>query len=720
MFNQVWIALVAIAFAVASVLAPGAPRPEMAPVNISLCAWAVDTQASTAVPGAHVSLMGLFSGTWQTLTSGTTDATGHVLLNYSGEGPERYALVKTNPAGYHSVSASGEGWTTISPDRVEAPAGTLGCATFVLAQDQAPPTATSTPRPTRTPGATPTFTPTPPTSTIYTICGRVITPSGSPLVGWAVRLDWFNGTSWVRPVATGISDSEGRFCLTTDTHGGPPEFTIVQQPVLPGWTPVDARPLVGGASVSGNYTVIWFTLGSPGTYSVVDFVRGQNTPTPTPSIPLSKVVGYVYEDLPSPVPLAGVRVRLYAVDGGVTELASTLTDSFGYFEFEGQFVPGTLAVLEEDLPGFFSTRSSGGERWTSIDKNRVESDGQIPIWGCLYFYDLREAAATPTNTAIPTETPTDTPTSTATATRTPTETIEPTATPTPEPPVATATPTDTAGPTATPTPEQPVATATPTDTAGPTATPTPELPAPTATPTPKPPAPTATPTPELPAATGTPTTTAEPTATATSELPSATATPTEEVPPPTATPTVKPPPSLTPTSTAAPANTPTATVSPEPTLEVSATPTPTVPPATATGTAVASATPTRTATLTPAAPTPSSTPTQSLPTSTATPAGTAFPATPTATQMPPTPTPTATGGVAPTSTPTQPPSPTEIPAPTATPVPPQPPVPTPTPLPTPERLPVTGGENPSPLPWTVALGASVLLPLLFVRRGRRV
>ncbi len=403
-----------------------------ASADVSLCAWVVDTEAGDAVPGAQVVLLGLRGATWETLASGVTDSAGHVLLNYSGESPDRYALVKTNPSGYNSVSASGEGWTTISPDRVEAPPGALGCATFVVAAIQPPATATSTPRPTKTPGNTPTHTNTPLVSTIYTLCGKVVTTGGEPLVGWAVRLDWYNGTSWTRPVASGVTDGAGNFCLTTDTHGGPSEFMVVQQPVLPGWTPVDAHDLAGSGLVI-DYTVYWVALGPPGTYNVVEFVRGQNTPTPTPPIPLSKVVGYVYEDLPEPVPLAGVTVRLYAVDGGMTELGSTLTDVFGYFEFEGQFAPGTLAAIEEDLPGFYSTRSDGGERWSVVNENRLHSDGEVPIWGCLYFYDLRQPTETPTSTSTPTQTPTptSTPTDTPTPTATSTGTSEPTATPTP-------------------------------------------------------------------------------------------------------------------------------------------------------------------------------------------------------------------------------------------------------------------------------------------------
>ena len=503
--------------------APRYAAPDAA--NVSVCAWVVDTQNNAAVPGAPVSLLGRFGGTWQTLASGVSDATGHVLLTYSGDTPDRYALVKTNPPGYNSVSAGGSGWTVVSPDRVESPDGALGCATFVVVTVQPTSTPTSTPRPSATPGNTPTRTPTPPVSTIYTLCGWVITPDGTPLAGWAVRLDWWNGTSWTRPVASGVSDANGRFCLTTDTHGGPPQFALVQQPVLPGWTAVDVRPLIGGGTVSDGYTVFTFGVGSPGTYNVVEFVRGQNTPTPTPPLPLSKVVGYVYEDLPSPVPIAGVPVRLYAVDGGMTPLGSTFTDAFGYFEFEGQYPPGTLAVVEEDLPGYFSTRSLGDDRWTPITPNRVESDGKVPVWGCLYFYDLRQPTATPTNTPTDTATPTPQPTATATPEPTATATPQPTATATPEPtatPAVGPSPTPTTAPGATSTPtrtatravtaaptstgQPPAPTATPTRTGSPapapTATPTrtPEGPAPTATNTPQPPAPTATPQPAPPPA----------------------------------------------------------------------------------------------------------------------------------------------------------------------------------------------------------------------------
>ena len=530
--------------------------------NVSVCAWVVDTQNNAAVPGAPVSLLGRFGGTWQTLASGVSDATGHVLLTYSGDTPERYALVKTNPPGYNSVSAGGSGWTVVSPDRVESPDGALGCATFVVVAVQPTSTPTSTPRPSATPGNTPTRTPTPPVSTIYTLCGWVITPDGTPLAGWAVRLDWWNGTSWTRPVASGVSDANGRFCLTTDTHGGPPQFALVQQPVLPGWTAVDARPLIGGGTVSDGYTVFTFGVGSPGTYNVVEFVRGQNTPTPTPPLPLSKVVGYVYEDLPSPVPIAGVPVRLYAVDGGMTPLGSTFTDAFGYFEFEGQYPPGTLAVVEEDLPGYFSTRSLGDDRWTPITPNRVESDGKVPVWGCLYFYDLRQPTATPTNTPTDTATPTPQPTATATP--------EPTATATPEP-TATATP----GPSATP---EPTATATPEPTAtatpGPSATPEPTAtatPGPSATPTATPAAgPSPTPT-TAPGATSTPTrtatraVTAAPTSTGQPPAPTATPTRTPEGPAPTATNTPQPPaPTATPQPAPPPAQ-PTAGPSPLPT-----------------------------------------------------------------------------------------------------------------------------------------------------------
>ena len=530
-----------------------------APIAISLCAWVVDTANNDAVPGAPVSLLGLYSGSWQTLASSVTDGAGHVLLNFDGEGPERFALVKTNPPGYNSVSATGSGWTVISPDRVESPPGTLGCATFVVVSLQATSTPTATPRPTNTPGNTPTRTPTPPTSTIYTLCGRVLTPDGTPLAGWAVRLDWFNGTTWTRPVATGVSDAAGNFCLTTDTHGGPGEFTLVQQPVLPGWTAVDVRPLVGGGTVSDGYTVFYFTVGPPGTYTVVEFIRGQDTPTPTPSLPLSKVVGYVFEDLlPMPFAIPGVTVRLYAVDNGATPLGTAITDAFGYFEFEGYYPPGTLAVVEEDLPGWYSTRSRADIRWTSINVNRIESDADVPIWGCLYFYDLRSPTATPTLTPTftPTNTPTDTPTSTPTAT--PTDTPEPTATPTPEP---TATPESTATPTTEPSP-----TATATSTAGPSPTPT-RTPTRTATTAPSAtpsatrtatPQPTGTGQPGEP--TGTPTATRTPTRTptATSELPGPTATPTTQPPGPTATPQpTDPPPGPTATPAAGPSPLPT-------------------------------------------------------------------------------------------------------------------------------------------------------------------
>jgi len=549
--------------------APRYAAPDAA--NVSVCAWVVDTQNNAAVPGAPVSLLGRFGGTWQTLASGVSDATGHVLLTYSGDTPDRYALVKTNPPGYNSVSAGGSGWTVVSPDRVESPDGALGCATFVVVAVQPTSTPTSTPRPSATPGNTPTRTPTPPVSTIYTLCGWVITPDGTPLAGWAVRLDWWNGTSWTRPVASGVSDANGRFCLTTDTHGGPPQFALVQQPVLPGWTAVDVRPLIGGGTVSDGYTVFTFGVGSPGTYNVVEFVRGQNTPTPTPPLPLSKVVGYVYEDLPSPVPIAGVPVRLYAVDGGMTPLGSTFTDAFGYFEFEGQYPPGTLAVVEEDLPGYFSTRSLGDDRWTPITPNRVESDGKVPVWGCLYFYDLRQPTATPTPQPTATATPgpsatptpqptaTATPEPTATATPGPSATPEPTATATPEP-RATATPEPTA--TATPGPSAtPERTATATPAVGPSPTPT-TAPGATSTPTRtatravtaaptstgQPPAPTATPTrtgSPAPAPTATPTRTPEgpaPTATNTPQPPAPTATNTPQPPAPTATPQPAPPP----------------------------------------------------------------------------------------------------------------------------------------------------------------------------------
>ena len=449
---------------------PATVAPE-APVTLSLCAWVVDTANNSVVPGAPVSLLGLFAGSWQTLASGVTDSAGHVLLNFDGEGPERFALVKTNPSGYNSVSATGSGWAVISPDRVESPPGTLGCATFVVVAIQPSATPTATPRPSNTPGNTPTKTPTPLLSTVYTLCGWVLTPDGAPLPGWAVRLDWYNGTTWTRPVASGVSDAQGKFCLTADTHGGPPQFALVQQPVLPGWTAVDVRPLVGGGTVSDGLTVFAFTVGAPGTYNVVEFIRGQNTPTPTPSIAPSKVVGYVFEDLlPMPLAIPGVTVRLYEVNGGATPLGTAVTDSFGYFEFEGYYPPGTLAVVEEDLPGWYSTRSRADIRWTSINVNRLESDGDVPIWGCLYFYDLRLATATPTNT------PTSTHTTEPTQTPTNTPIVESSATPTPEAPTATPTP---EAPTATPTPEAPTATPTP---EGPTATPTPE--APTATPTP--------------------------------------------------------------------------------------------------------------------------------------------------------------------------------------------------------------------------------------------
>ena len=557
--------------------APRYAAPDAA--NVSVCAWVVDTQNNAAVPGAPVSLLGRFGGTWQTLASGVSDATGHVLLTYSGDTPDRYALVKTNPPGYNSVSAGGSGWTVVSPDRVESPDGALGCATFVVVAVQPTSTPTSTPRPSATPGNTPTRTPTPPVSTIYTLCGWVITPDGTPLAGWAVRLDWWNGTSWTRPVASGVSDANGRFCLTTDTHGGPPQFALVQQPVLPGWTAVDVRPLIGGGTVSDGYTVFTFGVGSPGTYNVVEFVRGQNTPTPTPPLPLSKVVGYVYEDLPSPVPIAGVPVRLYAVDGGMTPLGSTFTDAFGYFEFEGQYPPGTLAVVEEDLPGYFSTRSLGDDRWTPITPNRVESDGKVPVWGCLYFYDLRQPTATPTPQPTATATPgpsatptpqptaTATPEPTATATPGPSATPEPTATATPEP-RATATPEPTA--TATPGPSAtPERTATATPAVGPSPTPT-TAPGATSTPTRtatravtaaptstgQPPAPTATPTrtgSPAPAPTATPTRTPEgpaPTATNTPQPPAPTATPQPAPPPaqPTAGPSPLPTPARLPTT----------------------------------------------------------------------------------------------------------------------------------------------------------------------------
>ncbi len=404
-----------------------------APADMSLCAWVVDTDVGNAVPGAQVDLLGLRGATWETLASGVTDGAGHVLLNYSGEDPDRYALVKTNPSGYNSVSATGSGWTVISPDRVESPPGTLGCATFIVVAVQPPPTATSTPRPSKTPGTPPTATATPLLSTVYTLCGKVVTTGGAPLIGWQVRLDWNNGTSWVRPVASGVTDGFGNFCLTADTHGGPSEFMVVQQPVLPGWTAVDARDLAGSGLVI-DYTVYWVALGPPGTNNVVEFVRGQNTPTPTPQIPLSKVVGYVFEDLlPMPLAIPGVTVRMYAVNGGVTPLGSTVTDAFGYFVFEGYYPPGTLAVVEEDLPGYYSTRSRADIRWTSISVNRIESDADVPIWGCLYFYDLRQPTETPTRTPTPTETstPTSTATDTPTATPTPTGTSEPTQTPTP-------------------------------------------------------------------------------------------------------------------------------------------------------------------------------------------------------------------------------------------------------------------------------------------------
>ncbi|GAB4410994.1 MAG: hypothetical protein Kow00123_24670 [Anaerolineales bacterium] len=530
---------------------------------MSVCAWVVDTQNNAAVSGAAVSLLGRFGGTWQTLANGVSDATGHVLLTYSGDAPDRYALVKTNPPGYNSVSAGGSGWTVVSPDRVESPDGALGCATFVVVAIQPTATFTPTPRPTSTPGNTPTKTPTPPVSTVYTLCGWVITPNGTPLVGWPVRLDWWSGTSWVRPVASGVSDVNGRFCLTTDTHGGPPQFALVQQPVLPGWTAVDVRPLIGGGAVSDGYTVFTFGVGSPGTYNVVEFVRGQNTPTPTPSLPLSKVVGYVYEDLPSPVPIAGVPVRLYAVDGGMTLLGATLTNEFGYFEFEGQYPPGTLAVVEEDLPGYYSTRSLGDDRWTPANPNRVESDGQVPIWGCLYFYDLRQPTPTPTATptSTPTSAPTDTPTPEPTATATPTP--EPTATWTPGP-------TDTPAPTPTPPPEE-TGTPGPTETPGPepTATPTPELPGtpvPTSTPGPSE-TPVSTPT-ATPTSTATRATTLAPTSTAMPSTPTATrtgspaptptSTPTPEVPAPTPSATSQPPaPTATPQPTPGPSPLPT-------------------------------------------------------------------------------------------------------------------------------------------------------------------
>lgn len=563
---------------------PHAALPRALPeaANVSVCAWVVDTQNNAAVPGAGVSLLGRFGGVWQTLATGVSDATGHVLLTYSGDTPDRYALVKTNPPGYNSVSAGGSGWTVVSPDRVESPDGALGCATFVVVAVQPTATFTATPRPSATPGATPTRTPTPPVSTVYTLCGWVITPDGTPLVGWPVRLDWWSGTSWVRPVASGVTDVNGRFCLTTDTHGGPPQFALVQQPVLPGWTAVDVRPLIAGGVVSDGYTVFTFGVGAPGTYNVVQFVRGRNTPTPTPSLPLSKVVGYVYEDLPSPVPIAGVPVRLYAVDGGMTPLGSTLTDEFGYFEFEGQYPPGTLAVVEEDLPGYYSTRSLGDDRWTPVNPNRLESDGKVPIWGCLYFYDLRQPTATPTATATatrtpeptatlePTQTPTAEPSATPEPTRTPT--VAPTATPTPEP-----TPTRTPEPTATPEPTQtPPVAPTETPTPGPTQTPTAEptaTPGPTQTPTQGPsptPGPTQTPTaPVAPTATPTP----EPTETS---VPGATSTPTR-----TATRAA----TLEPTSTALPATpTPTRTGSPAPGPTHTPTPTPVEPVPTPTGT----------------------------------------------------------------------------------------------------------------------------------------
>ncbi|MDH7490437.1 MAG: hypothetical protein QHH80_13155, partial [Anaerolineae bacterium] len=127
--------------------------------DVAVCAWVVDTQNNAAVPGATVTLLGRFGGTWQTLTSGVSDATGHVLLTYRGDTPDRYALVKTNPPGYNSVSAGGSGWTVVSPDRVESPDGALGCATFVVVAVQPTATFTSTPRPTATPGNTPTKTP---------------------------------------------------------------------------------------------------------------------------------------------------------------------------------------------------------------------------------------------------------------------------------------------------------------------------------------------------------------------------------------------------------------------------------------------------------------------------------------------------------------------------------------------------------------------------------
>ncbi len=605
----IWLGILALVL----VISPLSVRmPASADPSVSVCAWAKD-ELGNGLAGALMTLWGRSGGTWYTLASGYTDTTGNRLLIYTGPEYERYAVTEANPPGYVSVSASGLGWTTINADRVEATSPPPSCATFIDRPIQATSTPTLTRTRTSTPGPTNTPTRTPSVVTLYRIQGRVENTEGIGLAGWVVRADLWTGSSWQISADLVSTAWDGSFALEVNTVGLPGYFRIVQWQMRDGYTAVSASSTLPG-SVIVDATTILTTLPSPGTWGTATFVRQAPTPTPTNTPVNSHIVGYVLQDLPSPIAIPGVTVTLYQKlpDDSLILLAVDETDEFGFFEFVGQWPNMVLLLVETDPVGFYSTRAVGSARWHVITPNEIQSDPLPTHSDCLYFFDLPLPTATPTPTETPTASPTHTATSTPTNTGTPTPSPTATATLTSSAtPTATSTPTITPSPTSTHTPTA-TGTATPTTTATATSTATATHTA-TRTVTPSP----------TPTATSTATATHTATWTVTpSPTPTATSTPTLT---PTATPTHTPThtPTATPTHTPSPTATPTFT----PTRTPTATPTYTNT-NTRTPTATRTATPTRTSTKTrtPTA-TPTFTPTN---TPTATPTRT-----PTATRIPP-------------------------------------------------------------------------------------
>jgi uncharacterized repeat protein (TIGR01451 family) len=443
-----------------------------AELSLSVCAWSHDESAA-GIPGALMTLYGRNGTIWTTLASGYTDSTGQYRLIYNGaESFEWYAVTEVNPAGYTSLSASGLGWTTVNPDRVEAESPPPSCATFINRL-------LTTPTPTRTrtttPGPTNTPTNTPPTVTLYRIQGRVEDTFGTGLQAWTVRADLWNGSSWQVSAASVNTAADGNFTLEVNTLGLPGYFRIVQWTMKDGYTAVSASSTLPGSTVVDETTVM-ATLPSPGTWGTVTFVRQGPTPTPTATAVDSRIVGYVLQDLFEPIAIPGVTVTLYQKmpDDSLVFLAEDITGPFGFFEFVGKWPNITLMVVETDPVGFYSTRAVGTATWHVISPNELLGDPSPTHSDCLYFFDLPVATATPTPTD--TSTATATPTATNTPTQTPTHTPTSTASSTPTPTAtSTATTTMTATPTDTPTPTQtftPTPTHTPTFTATPTHTPT--------------------------------------------------------------------------------------------------------------------------------------------------------------------------------------------------------------------------------------------------------